>query len=89
MHINPSLKAREIAGETIIVLPGKSKTEPTRILSLNPTSKFLWENLQGKEFTPEDAVRLLLDQYEVSEQQASEDVDKWIDQLKGCDVIVE
>lgn len=87
MQINPNLKAREIAGETIIVLPSKSHSEPTKVLSLNPTAKFLWENLKGKDFSQEDAAQLLLDNYEVSKEQASEDVDKWVKQLKDCEVI--
>lgn len=87
MIINPKLKVRMVVGEAVVLLPGKGSKDMTKVLALNPTSQFLWENLTGKDFTTEDAVQLLLDNYEVSSEQATEDVEKWIAQLKEISVI--
>ena len=44
------------------------------LISLNETAAYLFKELQGKEFTEQDAVKLLLDQYEVDEETAAKDV---------------
>lgn len=82
MQIDPKLKVRKVVKESIVILPPKSASSPTSMMALNPTSLFLWENLQGKDFTAEDAVDLLCANYEVERERAAADVDKWIEQMK-------
>ena len=52
-------------------------------MSLNPTAAYLWESVEGKDFTVEDLTILLTDKYEVSEEQAAADAAalaaKWIE----------
>ena len=55
---------REICGEKIMVAEGKENIDYTNIVSMNETSAFLWENISGKEFTIDDLVKLILDNYE-------------------------
>lgn len=46
----------------------------SRIVSLNPTAAYLWENVAEKEnFSIDDMVQLLLNEYEVEENVALED----------------
>ena len=87
MKIDPKLKIRTVVGEAVVLLPGKDAKDMTKVLALNPTSQFLWENLSGKEFTMDDAVALLGENYDVSKEQATEDVEKWIAQLREIAVI--
>ena len=87
MKIDPKLKIRTVVGEAVVLLPGKDAKDMTKVLALNPTSQFLWENLSGKEFTIDDAVTLLVDNSDVSKEQATEDVEKWIAQLREIAVI--
>lgn len=87
MKIDPKLKIRTVVGEAVVLLPGKDAKDMTKVLALNPTSQFLWENLSGKEFTMDDAVALLVENYDVSKEQATEDVEKWIAQLREIAVI--
>lgn len=87
MKINSNLKVRMIAGEAIVLLQGNGRSDMTKVLALNPSSKYLWDELQGKDFTVDDVVNLLLQQYDVQEQQAREDALKWIDQLKELNVL--
>lgn len=89
MIINPKLKIRTIAGETIVLLQSNDPRQPSKVLALNPTAKFLWENLFGKDFDEEQAIALIMDNYEgVSREQAEADVAKWIGQLKEIGVIL-
>lgn len=55
---------REICGEQIMVAEGKENIDYTNVISMNETSAFLWENVSGKEFTIEDLVKLIRDNYE-------------------------
>ena len=47
-----------------------------KMLTLNDSAAWLWEQVQGRDFTSEDLVSLLTDKYDVSQERASADVDK-------------
>ena len=81
MKIKGNYKLREIAGETIVVNQGTANVNMTRILSLNASAKLLYEQLSGREFTAEDAARVLSDTYGIGEEEALLDARKWMDAL--------
>ena len=87
MKINSNYKLRSIAGETIVVNQGTTGTDMTRIISLNASAKLLYEQLLGKEFTLEDAAKVLVDTYDIGGEQALADAEKWTDALRKCGVI--
>ena len=87
MKINSNYKLRSIAGETIVVNQGTTGTDMTRIISLNASAKLLYEQLLGKEFTLEDAAKVLVDTYAIDSEQALKDAEKWADALRKCGVI--
>jgi hypothetical protein len=87
MKINSNYKLRSIAGETIVVNQGTTGTDMTRIISLNASAKLLYEQLLGKEFTLEDAAKVLVDTYGIGSEQALADAEKWADALRKCGVI--
>lgn len=87
MKINPKLKARTIAGETIVLLQNNGTNDMTKVLALNTTSKFLWDNLSGKDFELGDVVSLLTEHYDVEKERAESDAKAWIDQLTELSVI--
>ena len=59
----------------------------TSIITLNESSRWLISELQGKEFTEDDAVAMILSRYEVDEQHAREDVSRILAVLFGCGFI--
>ena len=87
MKIKPNYKIRKIAGETIIVNQGTPNVEMTRIISLNASACMLYEALLGREFTTEDAAKVLVDTYGINSKQALNDAEKWISALKACGII--
>lgn len=87
MKIAPNYKLRSIAGENIVVNQWTTGTDMTRIISLNASAKLLYEQLLGKEFTLEDAAKVLVNTYGISIEQALEDAEKWADALRKCGVI--
>lgn len=87
MRINPNFKLREMAGETIIVKQGETGADLTRIISLNKSARRLYEQLREREFTIEDAARVLTETYGIEERQALKDATAWVEALKRCEVI--
>lgn len=87
MKINPNLKVRVVAGEAIVLLQGNGVADYTKVLALNSSSKYLWDTLFGKDFTEEDVVSALLEQYEVDVEQAQKDATAWVAKLKELSVI--
>lgn len=73
MKINFNYKLREVAGETIIVNQGASSVDMTRIISLNASAKCLYQQLADREFTLEDAARVLEETYHIEHEQALTD----------------
>uniref|UniRef100_UPI003AB9655D PqqD family protein n=2 Tax=Bacteroidales TaxID=171549 RepID=UPI003AB9655D len=65
---------RVVCGENIIVAEGEENIDFSNIISMNESSAYLWQNIQGKEFTHEDLVGLLTQEYEVDEATALKDV---------------
>lgn len=74
MKAKPGFNLRVVCGENIIVAEGEENIDFSNIISMNESSAFLWRNLQGKEFTHEDMVKLLTEEYEVDDATALKDV---------------
>lgn len=87
MKIGEQYKVREMAGEYVIVMPGRYGADMTRVVALNETSRFLWEQLRGRDFTAEEAARLLTEHYEVDDETARRDAAAWCSQLAMCGVL--
>ena len=63
MKINPELTLREMAGEYIIVNPFSDTVDMTQIYTMNETAAWLWQQMEGKEFTAEDIAEALCADY--------------------------
>lgn len=87
MKINSNYRLREVAGETIIVNQGTADVDMTRIISLNASARLMYESLSGKEFTLDDAAKVLTDAYGISHEQALHDAQVWVDALQKCKII--
>lgn len=87
MKIDSNFKLRSIAGENILVNQGQMSTDMTRIISLNSSAQLLFEQLQEKEFTLDDAAQVLMDTYHIDKEQAQKDATAWVEALKGCKII--
>lgn len=74
MKAKPGFNLRVVCGENIIVAEGEENIDFSNIISMNESSAYLWQNIQGKEFTHEDLVDLLTQEYEVDEATALKDV---------------
>lgn len=64
---------RKLLGEHILAGEGLQQINFNRIISLNDSAAWLWEQVEGKEFTAEDLKNLLLEKYDVEESVAEKD----------------
>ena len=86
MKIKENYVLRQIA-DTWAVLPlGAATLSFNGMMTLNETGRLLWSKLEdGCEAN--DLVKALLDEYEVSPEQANQDVDEFLAKLKSVDFI--
>ena len=88
MRIRPEYKLREMAGEHIVVVPAADgAADLTRIVSLNESACWLWEELRERTFSEEEPARLLIARYEVEPEVARHDARAWIDRLAACGIL--
>jgi hypothetical protein len=89
MKLNPHYKLRTVAGETIVVRQGAPDVDLTRIISLNDSSRRLWQQLADRDFTSADVADALCATYGIPRQQALHDAENWVGGLKQCGCLLE
>lgn len=86
MKIKSGFILREVAGSYIVVAVGEAVKEFNGVINLNETGAFLWNELV-KGATEQDLISALLNEYDVSEEIATEDVKTFVDNLKQANLI--
>lgn len=89
MKIKKGFVLRQLLGEYVVTGEGLERVNFNKIISLNATAAYLWEQVQDKDFTVEDLANLLTDKYEVSAETALEDSGKLADSWKEAGLIEE
>lgn len=87
MKINEKYKVREMAGEHVVIMQGRYGADMTRVISLNESSLYLWNELQGKEFEVADVAALLVGRYGIDVQTAERDAAVWVEKLATCKLL--
>ncbi len=73
MRIKKGFILREMCGEKIVTAEGLEHINFNKLISLNVTAAWLWEELAGKEFDVETMAKLLIDRYGIDEELAMKD----------------
>lgn len=74
MRIKEGFELREICGEHVVLSHGMDNIDFSKLISLNETAAFLWNTVIGKDFDEEGLTKALLQEYEVDETTAGQDV---------------
>ena len=85
MKFKKEFMLREIVGETILIPMGDSNNHFNGIITINELGKFIWENLESSK-DEEDLLHKILEEYEVEEKEAKEDLDEFLDKLRQVDI---
>lgn len=67
MKAKKGFRLTDVCGNHMLIAEGKENLDYSYIISMNDSSKLLWENIQGKDFTAEDLAAILMDNYEIDD----------------------
>lgn len=82
---NGDIVSRKIADEMFLVPVKGNMADMQRIFALNPVAEFVWQNLDKKKLN--DICNEVTNNFDVSRQQAEEDIQEFINELMEADLI--
>lgn len=88
MKIKHNFALREIAGEYVLIPMGESALNFGGLISTNELGAFLWNCLK-EETSREQLLARILEEYDVDRETAERDLDKFLEQARKHDLIVE
>lgn len=87
MKTKKGFNFRQVCGENVIVAEGAENIDFSSIISMNESSAYLWNSIQGKEFDKNNLVELLTQEYEVDADMAAKDVEALVAQWMKAGII--
>lgn len=88
MKIKKGFNVRNIAGSDIVVPVGNAEKIFNGMITLNESGAFFWNALL-KDTTIDEVVKKVTSEYDVDEERAKADVEKFIEQLRENNLIEE
>ena len=88
MKISRNFIYRKIAEEYLLIPMGKAALEVKGLIALSESGSLLVQKLR-QDCTREELVAALRAEYDVSEAEAAEDVDAFLNQMRQLDMLVE
>ncbi len=86
MKIKKEMILREIAGENILVPIGDAVLDLNGLFMITETGVFIWKILTEVE-TEDEILNKLLEEYEIDEETAKNDVAEFLKKLRGFGII--
>lgn len=87
MKTKKGFNLRQVCGENVIVAEGAENIDFSSIISMNESSAYLWNSIQGKEFDKNNLVELLTQEYDVDADMAAKDVEALVAQWMKAGII--
>ena len=87
MEVKPGFKLNTVCGQTFLVPMGEKNIDFSKLIVLNESSLLLWNKMQQGDFTTDDLVATILDEYDIDEATARNDVEALIAQFQKEGVI--
>ena len=83
MRIKTGFVLKDVCGEKIVVAEGRENIDFTKIISMNESAAFLWENVKDIDFDVDMLKTLLCSDYDVEEATALADsqtiLNQWVE----------
>ena len=86
MKIKKGFAKRKIAGSIVVVPVGNTIKEFNGMITLNESGSFFWDCFMN-DITAEQAVDMVTNEYEVDQETAKKDVEKFIKLLEDNDLV--
>ena len=87
MKTKVGFNLRQICGENVIIAEGEENIDFSNIISMNESSAYLWKKIQDKEFSEDDLVKLLIEEYEDDEVTAKSDISSLVKSWLNAGII--
>ena len=88
MRIKKGFVLRQVCGENVVVGEGLDAINFGKLLSLNETAAWLWQQaVEMGDFTVDSLVAKLLEEYEVTEDMARRDVSNIVNEWLKVEVV--
>lgn len=81
MKLKGEFVLREVAGETIVIPVGNTALNFNGMICINSVSAEIWKGLQ-KERTKEEILDSILQEFDVTREEATADLDVFLHQLR-------
>ena len=89
MKIKSGFVFREVCNQKIVAAEGLQNINFNKLLALNVSAAFLWEEVEGKEFTLEDLADALVREYGIDKELALKDSQNLLDNWRAAGVLDE
>lgn len=89
MKLKKGFSLRPLGNEYILLAEGAEIINFNKMLSLNESAAYLYRSLEDKDFTAETIQTLLLEEYEVSPEQAIKDAQVLIEKWQNAGIVEE
>ena len=86
MIIKKDFIKRDVAGDTVLVPVGKTVLDANGLFVMNELGAFIWDLLPEAE-TEEDICKAVLAEYEVSREEAAQDIAEFLNTLRKMEIL--
>ena len=88
MRMRKGFVMREVAGQCVVIAIGEASKTFHGMIKLNSTGKDIWEGLQEGQ-DEEQIIALLVEKYQVEQEQVREDVQEFLKQMKEAGILAD
>ena len=87
MKTKKGFTLRSLGNEYILIAEGVETVNFNQMISLNESAAMLWKNVDGKDFDTDTLINLLVENYNISHEQAAKDIQPLIQSWKKAGII--
>ena len=87
MHFKSSFELRDVCGEKVLIGKGLENIDFGALINLNATAADIYTTFADKEFTLDEVVSYITQEYEVGDETARRDSENLLDQLMKAGVV--
>lgn len=87
MKIRKGFVLRSVAGEKVVSAEGPDQLDFNRLVVLNSSAAYLWEQVEGRQFDADMLASLLESRYGISAARAASDAAALIEEWRSCGLV--
>jgi len=87
MQLKKGFRLRTVCGVNVVVAEGLENINFNKMLSLNGSATFLWEEFYGKDFEVKDLAEALVGKYEIDIETATKDSAALVEAWRNAGVL--